>query len=108
VWLSRKRYNSLCRAAGERLKNSGEDGYSNQYNATGMLLWRLSGKHHMAKSELLPVPFEFIQAIDVDDKFVVFVVHNGEALMFEDDHSLYPSDGLVAKLRLLRGNNLRG
>lgn len=101
VWLSREKYNSLCRAANERLKSSGRDEFSIRYNETGMLLWRLSGNKKMGEGEMMPVPFEYIQAVDVDSKFIVFIVYNGKGIMLEDDHDLFPSDGLLAQLKMI-------
>ena len=66
-----------------------------------MLLWRLSGNKRMGENELLPVPFEYVQAVDVDDKFIVFIVYGGHGIMLEDDHDLFPSDELIAKLKLM-------
>lgn len=94
-------WNSLCRAAGESLHKNGKDEYNDRYNETGMLLWRLSGKKTVSTVDLLPVPFEYIKAVDVDDKFLVFVAYNGQGVVLEDDHDLFPSDELIAKLRLL-------
>jgi hypothetical protein len=100
-WVSRVRYLSLLRAANERMNGRGKDTMSHRYNETGMLLWRLSGKKIMSDAELLQNPFEFIEAVDVDDKFLIFVVYQGQGLMFEDNYELFPSDELVAKLRLM-------
>ena len=48
------------------------------------------------------MPFEFIEAHRIDeDRVVVFLVHNQQPLMIEDDGSLFPSDTLVTQLRLL-------
>lgn len=47
------------------------------------------------------VPFEYIEAVDAGDKMVIFIVHQGNSLMLEDDHSMFPTDELVAKLRML-------
>lgn len=66
-----------------------------------MLLWRLSGKKNIKENEILPMPFEFIQAVDVEEKFIVFVIYEGQGVMLEDDHELFPSDELIAKLKLM-------
>jgi hypothetical protein len=78
-----------------------KDAMSDRYNETGMLLWRLSGKKLMGRNDIMTNPFEFIEAVDVDDKFIIFVVHQGHGLILEDNHDLFPSDELVAKLRLM-------
>ncbi|MCK1741375.1 hypothetical protein IVA80_10985 [Bradyrhizobium sp. 139] len=36
-----------------------------------------------------------------DEAVAVFVIHNGKALVVEDDAGLFPSDTLVSQLRLL-------
>lgn len=48
-------------------------------------------------------PFEFINCHRNDTKAFVFVVKNGQAVTLEDDGNMFPSDELVAKLRLLVG-----
>lgn len=48
-------------------------------------------------------PFEFINLHITDEKAFVFIVKKGEAVILEDDPSMFPSDKLVASLRLLIG-----
>lgn len=48
------------------------------------------------------IPCDFITAHEAGDKVFVFVVHNGQPLVIEDDKDLFPSDKLVTQLRLLQ------
>lgn len=48
------------------------------------------------------LPFDFITAHQIDkERAVVFLVHDGQAQIIEDDGNLFPSDALITKLRLL-------
>jgi len=97
VVLSRTRYQSLLRAAGERQQERGYSPNKQDLTDTGMLfrkLWR-----HPPQYTLLP--FEYLEAIATEDKMIVFLVHNGQPAMFEDDLHLFPSDKLINALRLL-------
>lgn len=50
------------------------------------------------------IPFDFATAYKFEDKKVfVFLVHNGEPVVLEDEWPMYPSDALVTKLRLIMG-----
>lgn len=46
--------------------------------------------------------FDYLNVQYTKTKVFVFVIQNDEAVVLEDDHALYPSDALVAKLNLLR------
>jgi hypothetical protein len=46
--------------------------------------------------------FQHIAAFKAGDRVLVFVVANGLPVTLEDEFELFPSDGLVTKLRLLR------
>lgn len=47
--------------------------------------------------------FDFIAPYKNKDAVVVFLVHDGNPTYIEDDWSLFPSDSLITKLRLLAG-----
>jgi hypothetical protein len=55
--------------------------------------------HHTEGAKL----FEFAQCHKAGDIAFLFVVHGGKALVFEEGYDLFPSDGLITQLRLLRG-----
>jgi hypothetical protein len=54
---------------------------------------------HLSEGEKL---FEFAECHQSGDKAFLFVVHGGKALVFEEGYDLFPSDGLITQLRLLR------
>jgi glutamate synthase domain-containing protein 1 len=48
--------------------------------------------------------FEYITAHQIDEtKVVLFIVHNKQPVVLEDDGALFPSDQLVSQLRLMLG-----
>lgn len=47
--------------------------------------------------------FEFMRVHMCSDKAVVFIVHQDQPIMIEDDLGLFPSDALISKLKLLLG-----
>ena len=50
------------------------------------------------------IPFNFIQAYVTDEVAAVFIVDtHDKAVTIEDDPSLFPSDELIGKLRLMIG-----
>jgi hypothetical protein len=52
--------------------------------------------------DLQVCPFKVLHTHKLNDQTaVVFVIHQGKALVIEDDLNLYPSDALVTQLRLL-------
>lgn len=50
-----------------------------------------------------PNPFHHCNPVRVDDKVVVFIIHNKQPTYIEDEWGMYPSDALVTKLRLMIG-----
>lgn len=49
-------------------------------------------------------PFDHLDAVPISEgKMVVFVVYKGQHTIIEDDAHLFPSDTLIAQLRVLRG-----
>jgi len=49
-----------------------------------------------------PMPFQWPHARKLDDtQAVVFIQHDGHALILKDELALYPSDALVTQIRLL-------
>lgn len=51
----------------------------------------------------IALPMAFLEA-HLSDKIVyVFMVHNGQPAVLEDEWGLYPSDALITKMRLLLG-----
>lgn len=58
-----------------------------------------NGNHHPA------VPWKYIDAVKIDSPapraYVFLVRQSGEAMTFEDDYHLFPSDTLIAKLKML-------
>lgn len=57
----------------------------------------------MRLSNAMRLPFDFINAHDSASCVYVFVVVGGKAHTIEDDKTMFPSDGLMAKLLLLIG-----
>jgi hypothetical protein len=47
------------------------------------------------------LPFDKLDAYRGTDKVFVFLGHNGEASILEDDPNLFPSDKLITSLRLV-------
>ena len=99
-WLAKWQYQSLLRAANQHMHSRGEDPSSFKINLTGHLLLRVVPQQ-LDPMTLLKNPFEYIHVQDVQDKMLVFVVHKREGLIFTDDHAMFPTDELVAKLRIL-------
>jgi len=99
-WLSRKRYADLLRTANNKMvTNSAFDELNQRLTKLAVLMWRLDPA--LTSSNLWHHPFEFMQAHETGDTVVVFVVHKGKPIIFEDLKSMFPSDELVAKLRIL-------
>jgi hypothetical protein len=48
-----------------------------------------------------PKPFNHLDIFATPEKVLVFVVHNHNHVTIEDDVSLFPSDELITKLRLM-------
>lgn len=61
----------------------------------GMLAMRL----HMTDHTKLPFPY--MSTALTDDKIFVFIVIDGQAVTLSDERAIFPSDGLIAQLRLL-------
>lgn len=99
-WLAKWQYQSLLRAAGRRIRDMGKDDYAQKLNLCGHLILRVLPQQ-LSDYDVMKVPFEYIEVIDVETKMIIFVVHKGEGLILEDDHAMFPTDELVAKLRLL-------
>jgi len=99
--LSTARYRSLLRAAHEQMVMAGRSDATFSISRTAMLVWRLSGGAPPNEYQVWQKPFEFIATHDTDTVTIVFVVHNGKPLMIEDPLEMFPSDQLVAQLRLL-------
>lgn len=99
-WTSKRRYESLLRAAGQRLHDMGVGDSNFRVNLTGHLLLRVVPQQ-LNPVAILQNPFEYIHVVDVDNKMIIFVVTNGQGIMLDDDHAMFPTDELVAKLRLL-------
>lgn len=58
----------------------------------------------MRLTEVATLPFQHIHCHKLnDEKVAVFIAQRGEAVTLEDDYSLFPSDALITKLRLLEG-----
>jgi hypothetical protein len=101
-WLSRRDFDKLLRKANERMMGRGKSERTFGLNELGYLLWRLDPtKQSQKPGEIWNNPFEYIDVYECGEKVFIFLVHNEQALTFEDTLSLYPSDELVAKLRLL-------
>jgi hypothetical protein len=47
------------------------------------------------------LPFDHLYAAEMDEKVVVFIVQNGQHVTLEDNKDLFPSDNMMAQLRLL-------
>ena len=65
-----------------------------------MIAMRLFGLTH-SRFEVLP--FEFIEVHLSKEKAFIFIIHDGKAITLEDDLGIFPSDALIASLRLLKG-----
>lgn len=48
-----------------------------------------------------PVPFDFLEVVQMANRVVVFIAHNDQAIQVEDNLDLFPSDALITQLRLL-------
>lgn len=55
---------------------------------------------HMHEGERFP--FDYISSHLGDEKVFVFIVQNNTPVIIEDDRYLFPSDTLVAQLRLIQ------
>jgi len=101
-WVNSFKYKRYLRRENETMFDYGKSDYKQTLNDTGFLLWRLSpNKHLPGPGDLWNNPFEYITVYKCGHKVFVFVVHNEQALTFEDPLSVYPSDELVAKLSML-------
>jgi hypothetical protein len=70
------------------------DEFANKVSLTGLIAMRM-------KLDPWVAPFEFIASHRIsDDRYVVFLVVEGEAFTIEDG-ALFPSDALITQLRLL-------
>jgi hypothetical protein len=49
------------------------------------------------------LPMAFMEAHQSGDKVFVFIVHQGNPAIIEDDWNLFPSDAMITKLRLMLG-----
>lgn len=76
------------------------DPYTNKPSAQGLLHLRLSLMYPTS-----PWPmFKNIHAVLTDTKAFVFVVRDDDqAVIIEDDATLFPSDALMTQLKLLKG-----
>lgn len=64
------------------------------------MLKMIAMRLHLSDGEMLP--FDHIHACRVgDEQALVVVVKDGKYVVLEDEMALFPSDALVAKLRLL-------
>lgn len=48
-----------------------------------------------------PNPFYHCHPVRVDDKVIVFIIHDKQPTYLEDEWGMYPSDALITKLRLM-------
>lgn len=94
-WLSHKRYESLLRAAGERQERRSLSMMKEDITDTGLLFRKLYRKSRPV------LPFEYLEVVEVKDRMIVFVVHQGKPVVIEDELHLFPSDKLINALRLL-------
>jgi hypothetical protein len=73
---------------------------------TDMLIQRF--RYCNAKMDNAPLPFEFLQAVRPKDDsagavdgMIIMVIKDGKPLVLRDDMALFPSDTLIAQLRML-------
>lgn len=65
-----------------------------------------AGRHNMLAMRLhMPegakLPFPYMSTALTNDKVFVFLVIDGQAVTLSDERAIFPSDGLVAQIRLL-------
>jgi hypothetical protein len=73
---------------------------------TDMLVQRF--RYCNAKMNNAPLPFEFLKAVRPKDDsagavdgMIIMVIKDGKPLVLRDDTALFPSDTLIAQLRML-------
>ncbi len=49
------------------------------------------------------LPMSYLSAHQTEDTVFVFMVHNKQAVVIEDEAIMFPSDALITKLRLMLG-----
>jgi hypothetical protein len=47
-------------------------------------------------------PYRIVSVEQLNDRFAVFMVHNNQPLILEDELEFFPSDKLIAKIKLLQ------
>jgi hypothetical protein len=71
----------------------------NPVESEGMRLRMIMMRLHIGEGQMHP--YQHLSTALAGDKVFVFIAHNDEAVVFEDERNNFPSDSLIAQLRLI-------